>query len=339
MATIKQKKVFIPGAIGAVLIIFAVVFFLLRGGVPDDSERVLFPVYFFNAEEGRLVSELREMPQRAAEEGEIALITGAFHQMYGMPYDGSLMRAVPWGIIRGDYIVNMALVEGVLTLDILRVVQPAGRELVSPSVIMTPVEEVILRSAVTLTMLGLPYVDSVEFIMPDGETFTETSASIANAPFISPARRTAETFTLFFVCESGDGLFTKVYEATYVNSHMRERYIMEQLIVGQQAEGVMPLIPPETQVRDASTESDVGIYVNLSAEFSSRFNGNAAQARLMLQSIAHTMIENSTLRHVFFLIESDRQEEFHGVPYFNLRFTIDETAMACFVPPEPYEEE
>jgi hypothetical protein len=186
-------------------------------------------------------------------------------------------------------------------------------------------------------MLGLPNIEGVLFRIENEygtDEFFETAATIANDPFISPARRTAESFTLFLTDETGEGLITVVHEADDVNIHARGQYILAQLIYRQTAEGVMPLVPQETRVRDVFIEPESGIYVNLSSEFHSRFTGTPAQARLMLQSITHTMLENvrsNVQRRVFFLIDSERWDDFHGVSYFNLGFTFDETVMLGFV--------
>jgi len=64
----------------------------------------------------------------------------------------------------------------------------------------------------------------------------------------------------------------------------------------------------------------------LSTDFVNHFSGTTAQARMMLASIANTLIENtghSGIRRVVFLINSERREEFHGVGDFGSAFTFD----------------
>jgi hypothetical protein len=121
-----------------------------------------------------------------------------------------------------------------------------------------------------------------------------------------------------------------------VNLHTRTQNILERLIEVQDSPGVFPLIPPETRVRLVITDADApGVYVDFSSEFHNNFSGTTAQAHMMLQSIVHTVLENNRQRsRVFFLIDSDRWEEFHGVSGFDMGFTADESFMLGFVPEE-----
>jgi len=337
-----KPRIFIIAAVG-LLAIAIVVFVFVLGRRAGDSDGTMIPLYFFSAAQGRLVPEVREVHALQLADGELGLAVAVFSALRAGPSSSSLQGVVPSG--GGQEATNiggMNLYDGVFTVGIFENQLRTGEERFRTLVPMTPVEEAIFRAAVTLTMTGLPYVDTVEFLWHDGIVFTETAATVANAPFISHARRNmVERFTLFFACESGDGLFSKVYEAENVNVHIRYRTIVEQLIAGQTDDGVLPLIPPETRVRDVSVDLEAGIYVDLSSEFHSRFSGNAAQARQMLLSITHTLLANSTgnaPRRVFFLIESTRREDFHGVTDFDMGFVVDETAMADFVSPEDDEE-
>jgi len=69
------------------------------------------------------------------------------------------------------------------------------------------------------------------------------------------------------------------------------------------------------------------MYVDLSGDFMSRFSGSRELARLMLQSIVNTLTLNGNnqerVNNVFFLIDSDRYDVFHGVLDFDAAFTYD----------------
>jgi germination protein M len=310
----KSKIIIYASLIFFALVVFGVSLFLFLRyeNSPEENMRGL-PVYFFNAAQGGLQAEYRELPHGDSS----ARIDAALRYFFGTPENSSLARTWPSEIAFLDFVTDIFLEDGILVTTFSEHYDE-----------MPPIDEVLFRAAFTLTMTGLPYIDGIMFRANENEFF-ETAETIANNPYISPARRTAEDITLFFVDETGEGLVTEVYSAADVNVHTRAQEILEKLIERQNAQGILPLIPAETRVRDVLIELDGGIYVDLSPEFHSRFSGNATHAYLMLQSITHTMLENipGPPRRVFFLIDSERWEDFHGVNDFNLGFTIDETIM------------
>jgi hypothetical protein len=302
----KKIKIILSLAIFFALIIFGVIFLLLA--FSRDYDATGLPVYFFDASGGRLNVEYKPFPQ-----GDFTQQTNAT-----LRYFTNAFELPPLFTFR-EIFSEIYLLDGLLVANFSHLYSE-----------LSSVDEMIFRSAFTLTMTGLPFIDGVKFVTHAyDEGRIETVATIANSPFISPARRTPEVFTLFFADETGEGLITVVYHAADVDTHRRSLSILELLIEGQSDEGILPLIPPETRVREVLIEPEAGIYVNLSGEFHRGFSGTPTQARLMLQSVAHTMLENNkgSARRVFFLIDSERREDFHGVSDFNLGFTIDETKM------------
>jgi hypothetical protein len=305
------KKIIIASAASVVLIICCAIIFFLPD-FDDDNEGRL-PIYYFNAAEGRLVAEFRDMPYGNHEEQ----VNAALRYFSYEPRGGGLTRTWPAYVEPRDLIEAIQIDDGVLHITF--------SEMYSQ---MEPLDEALFRSAFVLTFTALPYIDSITFLAGENE-WNESALTIANNPFISPARRTADDFVLYFVDETGERLVATLFAAPDVNVHTRSQYILELLIEQQNESGILPLIPAETRVRDVLVELDAGIYVDLSPEFHSRFSGTPAQARLMLQAITHTMLENilGTPRRVFFLIDSERWEEFHGVGDFNLGFVIDESIL------------
>jgi len=291
-------------------------------------------VYFFNPSEGRLDAELRPAPQENAESFWAWVNTALAHLISG-PTEHSLSRVGP-DIELSDLVLDIDFYDGTL----ITTFSEYYRE-------MAPLEEALFRSAFTLTMAVLPFIDSVILRTygcdeSGGIELVESVASIANSPVISPALLILESFSLFFVDESGEGLVEEVYNAGEVDRHIRSRVLLERLIQGPETPGLSSSIPTETQVRDVRIDPhSLGIYVNLSSDFHARFSGTTAQARMMIASITSTMTENA-LRggtwRVYFLIESERREDFHGVTDFHTAFTFDETAMLGFGVTEEYYE-
>ncbi|MCL2373459.1 MAG: GerMN domain-containing protein [Defluviitaleaceae bacterium] len=293
-------------------------------GEPEEQEPML--VYFFNPSIGQLQPEMRPWP-----EGDINqqltlalahLLSGPARQNLSSTWVGLDAYQAFGNVYLGDD--NMLVVN------------------FSPEYYYkAPLQESIFRAALTLTMTGLPYVDSVMFRVGQAETI-ETPYTIANAPSISPARLTNTSFMLYFVDESGEGLVTEIHEATNVDIQQMGLLALQRLIEGPASEGMFSLIPPETRVRSVIPDLDAGgIYVNLSSEFLTGFQGTPTQARLMLYSIVNTAVHNTpgNINRVFFLIDSDRQDQFHGVSDFRLPFTFNETAMMDYVVDAEYLED
>ena len=316
------KRTFLAAGGLLVLTVAVAVFVYFLVGVQQQNENYVM-VYFFNAAEGSLEAERRVVPTEWELTGDDLLLTAAFNFVMRAPKSGALTQ--PWPdmssyryFLDGDKLV-VEFGESYLELE--------------------PLTEAMFRSALTLTMVDLPFVNSVEIrlITDYGElerVFEESAATIANAPSISPALQSDQTFTLFFIDESGEGLIYESYVAPAVNLHFRNQVILETLIANQSTQGVLPSIPPETRVLSVNEHREAfAIYVNLSSEFFTRFGGGPSEARLMIASIANTLIENaagSQLRRVYFFIESERREDFHGVAEFDLGFAFDETLIVGF---------
>ena len=317
----KKKTFFAAGGLLALTMVAAAFVYYFVDARQQNGNYV--NVYFFNAAAGNLEAERRAVPTDWELTGNELLLQAAFNFVLREPNSVILTR--PWPELN----VYRYFLEG----DVL--VAMFGEDYLE----LEPLTEAMFRSSLTLTMVDLPFINSVEIriVSDNGEKvyiFEESALTIANAPSISPALQSDQTFTLFFIDESGEGLIYKNYVAPAVNLHFRNQVILETLIANQSAEGVLPSIPSETRVLSVNEYREAfAIYVNLSSEFFTRFGGGPSEARLMISSIANTLIENaagSQLRRVYFFIESERREDFHGVAEFDLGFAFDETIVIGF---------
>ena len=297
------------------------------------------PVYFFNSSAGRLDAESR--PWQSTEMTIDFWIVEAINHM----------REGPRGSLSGIWPDNLPFAELIKDLYMQGIWDDEGNLLEQLLVItfselyndISPIDEALFRSALTLTLTGLPYVDGVLFRVESGGgeyvwESAEYASSITNAPeHITALRLSNATFTFYFIDESGDGLVTQVYSAVNVNSRQQGRAALEHLIGRTPPDGAVNIIPPDTRILDVSADTGV-IRINLSGEFLSGFSGSVSHARLMIYSIVNTVLQNTqaTANRVFFLINSRRVEQFHGVGDFHLGFTYNEAIMMGY---EDYEEE
>ena len=218
---------------------------------------------------------------------------------------------------------------------------------------MSPLEEALFRVGLVLTLLELPEVERVAIWVDneyerqpvffeewfplwadeehewEGERVTlrtETLESLYFRPQISPGMMASRTITLYFVCIYGEGLVTETIVDDYVDMQRLAEKKLQLLINGPTQDNAMHIIPPETRIRVIDLEAG-NMYVDLSGDFMSRFSGSRELARLMLQSIVNTLTLNGNnqerVNNVFFLIDSDRYDVFHGVLDFDAAFTYD----------------
>jgi germination protein M len=183
-------------------------------------------------------------------------------------------------------------------------------------------------------MTGLPFVSRVAIRVegddPETEALLESRETVAINPVISSVRLTTRTFTLYYVNDTLDALVPVEYTSSNVNMDQIERYIVSRLIEEPPQEGLIATIPSETRIIDVMTEESI-CYVNLSADFVSRFNGSPSLAQLMLYSIVNSLTENMThVKRVQFLIDSERVDQFQGTADFHQVFERDETLIAGF---------
>jgi spore germination protein GerM len=220
----------------------------------------------------------------------------------------------------------------------------------------------LFRSGLVLTLTELPFVERV-LIWVDGEgqkppmafsewllrwlndeeesdewwwdasaVVVETANNVANNPSLSPGVMASRVITLYFVCAEGEGLITETFVDDYIDLHRLAESKLLYLIAGPSQEYAMRIIPPETRIRMINYEpSNRSLYVDFSGEFMSRFFGTPQTARLMLQSIVNTLTlisnnedMNTRVDRVFFLVDSQRHEVFHGVTDFNLAFMYNQ---------------
>jgi len=286
--------------------------FALRGRVQDifAPSHQTMQVYFFNPQAGQLQAE--NIPITAQ---DFNWVFAAFANMQHAP-GRNLSSTWPETIPLPVYAHHERTI--FLTFD-------------ESYLELSPFDEALFRSALTLTLTAWPYVDEVVFRTGDYYR-EESSTTVFNAPLLSPARLANVSVVLYFACESGEGLLRDYAVVMDVNPRETELVALERLIAGPAPEGTVSLLPAETRVRILRDVETRSIYVNLSGEFSTRFSGGSAQAQLAVQSITNTVLSNSVwdIRHVFFLIDSARESQFHGVPDFDRGFEYDETVMAGF---------
>ena len=300
------------------------------------------PIFFFNVSEGQFIPESRPWP--CTNTNRYQWIETAMSYMMDNPSRGDL--ASVWPNIPQDELIEKFYFHCICNENkdcgecINGVCDSCSNMLIIEFSELyneiPPLDEALFRSALTLTMTGFEFVDSVIFRSPTSERI-ESVTTISTDP-LSPIRLSSATFNLYFMHESGGGLVREVRTVQSSDAQRRSEAILKELIRGPATPGLVALIPPETQVHFTRLETGINtIYVALSSDFVSRFNGNTHQARMMIYSITHTVLNDISAQGVWqvvFLVDWLRHDEFHGVSDFSSPFMTSERNMLDFVEPD-----
>ena len=307
-----SKKFFI--IYGAAIILCAVSVGVWFYAQPDAGYTVY--VYLFNPNANQLEQERRIVPYAEQEE----MVQTVVLKLYDTPNSINLRQTIP-----ADLIIEEVLIAG----STMKISFPKQYN------DMAPYEEAIFRASLVRTMTGLPFidiegvlilVDGEEFMGPFGEPLgVQTQEMVLINPDIMPRRVFTQTLTLYFVSEDIDGLLPEERTVERPDGIPIEQAVVEELINGPLLEGRIATIPVDTRIRDVQTNAGV-CFINLSDEFVSNFSGHQTLAELTLQSIVHSIMENmGNVTSVQFFIESERRDNFNGVPYFDTLFERDKT--------------
>jgi len=343
-------------AIGAVVLLIATIGFVAVILSRGDSDTGQINVYFFNPVAMQMEAEARPLP-----EGDLQL-QGVISHLHSGPRTGILETTWPveLALEPNDLISAMKLED----MTLFAFLSPVFNE-------MTPLNQSLFKAAFIHTMSGLPsvseikiavtgdYSSAIDAIMRDlleddepeyvyDEYYTpyiplviydNNHAGVLLEPLdppISPRWIADYMFNnLHFVDATGTGLVVESYFAENIDRWPEPLaiYALYLLIDGPRYEDTLPLIPPETRILDLGIDG-TDIYVNLSIEFVTRFAfpGNKELANLMIHSIVNTLI--AEIHHptrVFFLIETQQVEYFHGVEDFHTGFVRDDRLLLSYI--------
>ena len=285
-------------------------------------------VYFFNPVARQMEAEARPLPEGDA---QLQWVIGYLHSG---PRAATLNTTWPVELAPRpeDLISTMGMEDS--TLSVL--LSPVFHE-------MAPLDRSLFKAAFIHTFESLPMVSDIKIHVADRYgyeplvIYDNSHAGILLEPLdppISPRWIADFTFNhLHFVDATGTGLVVETYFAQDIDRWPVPLaiYALELLRSGPRQEDALSLIPPETRILNLEIDG-AEIYVNLSSDFEARFVGDKYLANLMIHSIVNTLLaENTAQLRVFFLIETQQVENFHGVEDFHTYFVRDETLLLSYI--------
>lgn len=171
-------------------------------------------------------------------------------------------------------------------------------------------EEVLVRAAITKSLLGVPGVSYVLFTVQsvpltdalgnvvgsmDMESFVENPGKQINSSIQT-------TLTLYFVNEKGTALVKETRDVHHSSNISLEKLVMEQLIEGPKTNGLKATIPDGTRLITSSVVDGV-CYINLDSAFQNQDNG--IDEKLVLYSIVNSLAELYEVEKVQISINGD----------------------------------
>ena len=169
-------------------------------------------------------------------------------------------------------------------------------------------DAVICINAIVHTLTELDFVHDLHFTLGEeelmnGRLLNRSNVLLGDAP-IAPEVVASRDVLVYF---ADDELMHLVAEERSVEVSLNkphERYIVEALLKGPQAEHSVPTIPAETKLRSVYFEGDM-CYVDFTQEFVNKFEGGTSMERLMVYSIVNSLTELTHIKKVKFLVEGD----------------------------------
>lgn len=175
---------------------------------------------------------------------------------------------------------------------------------------MSASEEVLCRAAIVRTMIQIPGVDCVAFLIGDSP-LTDSNGNVVGAmtqeSFIeNPGEQINSiqnaTLTLYFANKEGNALVKETRDVYYSSNISMEKLIMEQLLDGPAISGCQSAIPNGTNLVNVSVVDGV-CYVSLDETFRNQ-NYEISEA-IVIYSIVDSLSEVPTINKVQISINGD----------------------------------
>ncbi len=168
---------------------------------------------------------------------------------------------------------------------------------------MDPIKEILSRAAIVLTMVQLPQIESVNF-MVNSVPLTDSTGTLVgimnDATFIETVDTEINAYkkmdlNIYLANEKGNALLP-VTRTLLSNTNLSlEKLVVEQIIAGPENKDSYPTVNPNTKI-ESITVKDGTCYVTLSEEF--LVQTYQVSAEVTIYSIVNSLIELSNVNKV-----------------------------------------
>jgi germination protein M len=255
------------GLILVVAVTAAAAFALTKNA--EDAGKTL-NVYFLNPTTKKIEPESRTIP-----EGEnVAVVKSVLAEFQAGPKSVSLSKTLP-----NDVTITEVVLPAATTV--------AEVEFSENYKDMPVNEEIFCRLSLVWTLTELDFIDQVRIYVGDAELLGDNGEpmgllsrdNVSISQDIPPDTVSTETYKIYFSDDQGLRLAPEERMIEVGSSQTAEKYIVEQIILGPSAPGLVSTVPKETKINDVRTEEGI-CYVDLTADFVNKFEGGSAAEKM-----------------------------------------------------------
>ncbi len=299
------------------ILIIALVFSvcLAASACSDSTERTDYNIYYSSSDATDILYKSYSMSQSETKD-KYTKVSELFAQMFDTDYtEDGYYSAKPSQVAINDYVVSS---DGLLSIDFSVEYND-----------LSNVQEIILRSAVVLTMIQIDGIESVSFTVAGEDLLNEDGDAVGEMTadkFVNillneqDMLRDSAEVRLFFANEEGTALVPVVYtfEIDNKNTSMEE-YIVDMLIAGpEEGSGVCPTISSDVELINVTT-TDGTCYVNFGSSFLEQ--EQPVSDELLIYSIVNSLCTLSYVSGVMFQIDGQPATLLHSVTDLSQTFT------------------
>jgi germination protein M len=250
-------------------------------------------VYYAYTEQYRNTGKLIGKMDLAVPE-DIDLLAEALGQILVDPVSEAFVSAFPSNVKIIDFSLNDGNVQVSLTSNYLN---------------MNPVDKVIAKACLTLTLCALREVDTVSIFTEDVLVEKNLSADDIIMPDYEKSEY-EQQITVYFSDENESFLEQERRYLTIGRDKLLSEYVIDELIRGPQNENLHSAIPQGTRVLSVITKKNLCV-VDLSKEFYQNRPRTAAGERVAIFSIVNSLTSLSSIEAVQITVEGEQLEQYY----------------------------
>ncbi len=182
------------------------------------------------------------------------------------------------------------------------------------------IDKTLASVAVAKTLCSLDYISGVQILVEGKDALGSDGKPIGillESELVinqesTPSTMQNTTLKIYFSNEDSEFLVPERRNIDTSGGDTAEKLIIEELMKGPKVSSHFKTIPQDAKLLSVETKDGV-CFVNFSKEFVEKHSGGTTAQQLTIYSIVNSLTELSAIERVQFLIEGEKQEEFHDM--------------------------
>lgn len=181
---------------------------------------------------------------------------------------------------------------------------------------LSPQDKIGMRASLVYSLAELDFIDGVEFYVNDTPLTTATGKIVGmvypssiNKDILDPHPATTPyTLPVYFANKEGK-LVKEEHSIRVSNPNNLEKPLLEELIKGPHSAELLPTVPSDMKIKDASTINGV-CQIDLSFDPKSKFFTDHYSKELMVYSIVNSLTSLPQIKKVVIFVDGKNDVEF-----------------------------